>query len=177
MTTFIQLINKRTIRFRKRHYKRTGALKKCPQKKGIVLKVFTESPKKPNSAKRPVARLRLSTYRIIRAGIPGEKNEVLKFKRVLICGRRVRDLPGIRYRIIPGAADAKGLDPELRKKARSKYGVKKLEKFKKERIRSTSVRELRRKISLLTKTGVSYRLKSAKSILTWLPPYVSTKKI
>lgn len=108
----------------KTHTKRNNALKQCPQKKGLCIDVVKENPKKPNSAKRSVAKLRLSTGKRIRAQIPGEGHNLQKYKRILIRGGHTRDLPGIRYRVIRGGRY--DCAPVLiRKKSRSKYGTKK----------------------------------------------------
>lgn len=94
-----------------------------PMKRGICLKVFTMTPKKPNSALRKVARVRLSNGQEITAYIPGEGHNLQEHSMVLVRAGRVRDLPGVRYHIIRGALDAGGV--EERKTSRSKYGTKK----------------------------------------------------
>lgn len=111
----------RTYKSKKNRVKK---LEKCPQKKGVCLKIARVSPKKPNSANRFIAFLRLSSGKTVRAYIPGENQLDLKaHSRVLIRGGRVRDLPGIRFKIIRGKFDLKGL--LLRRSSRSKYGTKK----------------------------------------------------
>jgi len=97
-------------------------LERCPQKKGVCLMQMTRTPKKPNSALRKVARVRLTNGREITAYIPGEKHNVQEHSIVLVRGGRVRDLPGVRYHIIRGAYDVAGV--EGRKQGRSKYGTK-----------------------------------------------------
>lgn len=122
MPTINQLCNK--IRKNKKSLTRSPALEKAPQKKGICLKVFTKTPKKPNSAVRKVARLRLSTKKRITAYIPGEGHTLQEYSAVLMRGGRVKDLPGVKYHLIRGKYDFLGL--KNRKQARSKYGSKKL---------------------------------------------------
>lgn len=102
---------------------KSAALKACPQRRGICLRVFTTTPKKPNSAIRKVARVRLSSGFEVTASIPGIGHNLQEYAVVLIRGGRVKDLPGVRYRIIRGTADSAGVRD--RKKSRSKYGVKK----------------------------------------------------
>jgi len=97
-------------------------LEGCPQKKGVCLQVTVRTPKKPNSALRKVARVRLTNGREITAYIPGEGHNLQEHSIVLVRGGRVRDLPGIRYHIIRGTLDASGVDG--RHRSRSKYGVK-----------------------------------------------------
>lgn len=95
----------------------------CPQKRGVCTRVYTTTPKKPNSALRKVARVRLSNGMEVTAYIPGEGHNLQEHSIVLIRGGRVKDLPGVRYHIIRGAFDTAGV--EKRKKGRSKYGAKK----------------------------------------------------
>jgi len=99
------------------------ALDACPQKRGVCTRVYTTTPKKPNSALRKVARVRLSNGIEVTAYIPGEGHNLQEHSIVLIRGGRVKDLPGVRYHIIRGTLDTSGV--EDRKKARSKYGAKK----------------------------------------------------
>jgi small subunit ribosomal protein S12 len=101
---------------------RSAALERCPQKKGVCLQVKTMSPKKPNSALRKVARVRLSNGKEITAYIPGEGHNLQPHSIVLVRGGRVRDLPGVRYHVVRGTQDAGGV--EERRKGRSKYGTK-----------------------------------------------------
>jgi small subunit ribosomal protein S12 len=98
------------------------ALQNCPQKRGVCTRVMTVTPKKPNSALRKVARVRLSNGIDVTAYIPGIGHNLQEHSVVLIRGGRVKDLPGVRYHIIRGAKDTLGV--EDRKKARSKYGAK-----------------------------------------------------
>ena len=109
---------------RKKSSKKTksAALERCPQKRGVCLQVKTMSPKKPNSALRKVARVRLSNGKEITAYIPGEGHNLQPHSIVLVRGGRVRDLPGVRYHVVRGTQDAGGVDE--RKKGRSKYGTK-----------------------------------------------------
>ncbi len=98
------------------------ALEGSPQKRGVCTRVFTRTPKKPNSALRKVARVRLSNGQHITAYIPGEGHNLQEHSMVLVRGGRVKDLPGVRYHIIRGALDAAGV--EGRRQSRSKYGTK-----------------------------------------------------
>lgn len=122
MPTINQLCNK--IRKPKKSLKRSPALERSPQKRGICLKVFTKTPKKPNSAIRKVARLRLSTKKRVTAYIPGEGHTLQEYSAVLMRGGRVKDLPGVKYHLVRGKYDFLGL--KTRKQARSKYGSKKV---------------------------------------------------
>ncbi len=99
------------------------ALEGCPQKRGVCLRVFTRTPKKPNSALRKVARVRLSNGREVTAYIPGEGHNLQEHSIVLVRGGRVKDLPGVKYHIVRGALDAAGV--EGRRQSRSRYGVRK----------------------------------------------------
>jgi len=99
------------------------ALDACPQKRGVCTRVYTTTPKKPNSALRKVARVRLTNNMEVTAYIPGEGHNLQEHSIVLIRGGRVKDLPGVRYHIIRGTLDTGGV--EDRKKSRSKYGAKK----------------------------------------------------
>jgi small subunit ribosomal protein S12 len=120
MPTFFQLIRiGRHVRRRK--YFRP-ALKHCPQKKGVCTKIRIMKPKKPNSAQRKTARVRLSTQQIITVSIPGQGHSLQQYSVVLIRGGRVRDLPGVRYKIIRGIYDAVGV--AKRGQRRSKFGTK-----------------------------------------------------
>jgi small subunit ribosomal protein S12 len=104
----------------------TPALKRCPQKRGVCVRVYTSTPKKPNSALRKVARVRLTNGIEVTSYIPGEGHNLQEHSIVLIRGGRVKDLPGVRYHIIRGTLDTAGVAD--RKKGRSKYGVKKPKK-------------------------------------------------
>lgn len=121
MPTIQQLI--RFERKRKTKVKKTPALKACPQRRGICTRVYTTTPKKPNSAIRKVARVKLTTGFEITAYIPGEGHSLQEHSIVLVRGGRVKDLPGVRYKIIRGALDTTGV--KNRNQARSKYGVRK----------------------------------------------------
>ena len=99
------------------------ALMKCPQRRGVCTRVYTTTPKKPNSALRKVARVRLTNGFEVTAYIPGEGHNLQEHSIVLIRGGRVKDLPGVRYHIIRGTLDASGVSD--RRKSRSKYGAKK----------------------------------------------------
>jgi small subunit ribosomal protein S12 len=99
------------------------ALKSCPQKRGVCTRVYTTTPKKPNSALRKIARVRLSNKIEVTCYIPGEGHNLQEHSIVLIRGGRVKDVPGVRYHIIRGTLDTQGVDS--RKQARSKYGTKK----------------------------------------------------
>jgi len=98
------------------------ALERCPQRRGVCLQVMTRTPKKPNSALRKIARVRLSNGREITAYIPGEGHNLQEHSIVLVRGGRVRDLPGVRYHVVRGTLDSLGVD--TRRQGRSKYGAK-----------------------------------------------------
>ncbi len=102
---------------------KSPSLNKCPQRRGVCLAVKTQTPKKPNSALRKVARVRLTTGREVTAYVPGEGHNLQEHSIVLVRGGRVKDLPGVRYHIVRGSLDALGV--ESRKRGRSKYGTKK----------------------------------------------------
>ena len=121
MPTINQLV--RAPRQSKARKSKTPLLEGCPQKRGVCLQVKTMTPKKPNSALRKIARVRLSNGREVTAYIPGEGHNLQEHSIVLVRGGRVRDLPGVRYHIIRGTLDALGV--ENRKQGRSKYGAKK----------------------------------------------------
>lgn len=120
MPTLNQLVRKG----RKQIIKKTKApaLKNSPQKRGVCTRVYTTTPKKPNSALRKVARVRLTNGFEVTAYIPGEGHNLQEHSIVLIRGGRVKDLPGVRYHIVRGSYDTSGVDGRLR--SRSKYGVK-----------------------------------------------------
>ena len=101
---------------------RTPALKGSPQRRGVCTRVYTHTPKKPNSALRKVARVRLTSGVEVTAYIPGEGHNLQEHSIVLVRGGRVKDLPGVRYKIIRGALDASGVNS--RRQARSRYGAK-----------------------------------------------------
>ena len=120
MPTIQQLI--RQGRSSKSSKTKTPALKGSPQRRGVCTRVFTTTPKKPNSALHKVARVRLTSGVEVTAYIPGEGHNLQEHSIVLVRGGRVRDLPGVRYKIIRGALDAAGVKD--RKQARSRYGAK-----------------------------------------------------
>jgi small subunit ribosomal protein S12 len=120
MPTINQLI--RNGREQKNKKSKSPALKQCPQKRGVCTRVMTFTPKKPNSALRKVARVRLTNGIEVTAYIPGIGHNLQEHSAVLIRGGRVKDLPGVRYHIIRGTLDSLGVND--RKKARSKYGTK-----------------------------------------------------
>ena len=103
--------------------KKTPALQDNPQKRGVCLRVYTKTPKKPNSAIRKIAKIRLSNKREIIAYIPGEGHNLQEHSVVLVRGGRVKDMPGIKYKVVRGVLDSQGL--KQRTQARSKYGTKK----------------------------------------------------
>ena len=120
MPTVNQLIRKR--RTKQKAKKKNVSLGACPQKRGVCLLVKTQTPKKPNSALRKVARVRLSNSKEVTAYIPGVDHNLQEHSIVLVRGGRVRDLPGVRYHVIRGALDAAGV--ENRRQGRSLYGAK-----------------------------------------------------
>jgi small subunit ribosomal protein S12 len=120
MPTINQLVRKPRRSLKK--IRRTKDLDQCPQKRGVCTVVKTVTPKKPNSALRKVARVRLSNGREVTAYIGGEGHNLQEHSIVLVRGGRVRDLPGVRYHIVRGALDCLGV--EKRKQGRSKYGAK-----------------------------------------------------
>ncbi|MDF1702131.1 MAG: 30S ribosomal protein S12 [Planctomycetota bacterium] len=121
MPTINQLVRKGRKKIRPKS--KSPVLENCPQKRGVCLSVKTQTPKKPNSALRKIARVRLSNNREVTAYIGGEGHNLQEHSIVLIRGGRVRDLPGVRYHIIRGTLDTAGV--EGRKQQRSKYGQKK----------------------------------------------------
>lgn len=121
MPTINQLVRKGRTRAKKKT--NTPALKSAPQKRGVCTRVYTSTPKKPNSALRKVARVRLTTGIEVTAYIPGIGHNLQEHSVVLVRGGRVKDLPGVRYHIVRGTLDTLGV--EDRKQGRSKYGAKK----------------------------------------------------
>jgi len=121
MPTINQLVRKGRKRIKKKN--NTPALKGAPQKRGVCTRVYTSTPKKPNSALRKVARVRLTTGIEVTAYIPGIGHNLQEHSVVLVRGGRVKDLPGVRYHIVRGTLDTLGV--EDRKQGRSKYGAKK----------------------------------------------------
>jgi small subunit ribosomal protein S12 len=121
MPTINQLVRKGRKRIRRKS--KSPVLDQCPQRRGVCLQVKTMTPKKPNSALRKIARVRLTNGKEITAYIPGVGHNLQEHSIVLVRGGRVRDLPGVRYHIIRGTLDTAGVDS--RGQARSKYGKKK----------------------------------------------------
>ena len=121
MPTINQLVRKGRAPQKKRN--KVPALSSCPQKRGVCTRVYTTTPKKPNSALRKVARVRLSNGHEVTSYIPGEGHNLQEHSVVLIRGGRVKDLPGVRYHILRGNLDTQGV--QGRKQQRSKYGAKK----------------------------------------------------
>jgi small subunit ribosomal protein S12 len=120
MPTINQLVRKaRVIQVKG---KKRAALQECPQRRGVCVRVYTTTPKKPNSALRKVARVRLTNGIEVTSYIPGEGHNLQEHSVVMIRGGRVKDLPGVRYKIIRGTLDAAGVQD--RRKSRSKYGAK-----------------------------------------------------
>ena len=122
MVTFNQLIKK--IR-KKKTKKKINALSKAPFLRGVCEKVMTTNPKKPNSAVRKITKVKLSNNFIVLASIPGEGHKLQKHSIVLLRGGRVRDIPGIKYKLVRGKYDLNTRENINRKKSRSKYGIKK----------------------------------------------------
>ena len=120
MPTINQLIRKGRKKVKKKGT--APALKACPQKRGVCVRVYTSTPKKPNSALRKVARVRLTNGMEVTSYIPGEGHNLQEHSVVLIRGGRVKDLPGVRYHIVRGTLDTTGV--ANRKQSRSKYGTK-----------------------------------------------------
>jgi small subunit ribosomal protein S12 len=120
MPTIQQLVRKgRTALVEKG---KSPALDACPQRRGVCVRVYTTTPKKPNSAMRKVARVRLTSMKEVNAYIPGEGHKLQEHSIVLVRGGRVKDLPGVRYHLVRGALDASGVEGRLQ--SRSKYGAK-----------------------------------------------------
>lgn len=125
MPTIHQLCRKKRVP--KKKINKTPALEKCPQKKGICTKIFLRTPKKPNSALRKLANLKLTNGKKVAAYIPGEGHNLQTYSTVILRGGRVKDLPGIKYHLVRGLLDFSGL--KNRKTSRSKYATKKLSKY------------------------------------------------
>lgn len=140
MPTFNQLCTRKksSLRTAKHHYALTKHLKKCPQKKAICVRVYTTKPKKPNSANRKIAKVAIGPNlqaKKVLVSIPGQGHNLQKFSVVLIRGGRVRDIPGVHYRILRGKCDFDGKENFIRAERRSFYGVKKpKETFSRNRI-------------------------------------------
>jgi len=123
MTTLAQLVRRKQERRVKNGEKKTPALQNSPQKRGVCLRVYTKAPKKPNSAVRKLAKVRLSNGFEVIAYIPGEGHNLQEHSVVLLRGGRTKDLPGVKYKVIRGVYDTQGV--KGRQQARSKYGTKK----------------------------------------------------
>lgn len=121
MPTIQQLVRKGRVKLEKKS--KSAALDSCPQRRGVCVRVYTTTPKKPNSAMRKVARVRLTNQKEVNAYIPGEGHNLQEHSIVLVRGGRVKDLPGVRYHILRGNLDTQGV--ANRKKRRSLYGTKK----------------------------------------------------
>ena len=121
MPTIQQLVRKGRVTVL--YKSKSPALDSCPQRRGVCVRVYTTTPKKPNSAMRKVARVRLTNGKEVNAYIPGEGHNLQEHSIVLVNGGRVKDLPGVRYHVVRGSLDTAGVDG--RRQARSKYGAKK----------------------------------------------------
>jgi len=124
MPTISQLVRKGRQTTKKTS--KSAMLTSCPQRRGVCVRVYTTTPKKPNSAMRKVARVRLTNQNEVNAYIPGEGHNLQEHSIVLVRGGRVKDLPGVRYHVVRGALDTAGV--EGRKQRRSKYGAKRPKK-------------------------------------------------
>lgn len=124
MATTNQLVRK--PRTRKKEKSKVPALEACPQRRGVCIRVYTTTPKKPNSALRKVARVRLTNGAEVTSYIGGEGHNLQEHSVVMIRGGRVKDLPGVRYHVVRGTLDTSGV--ESRRRGRSKYGAKKPKK-------------------------------------------------
>lgn len=127
MPTIQQLVRKG--REQLKHKSKSPALDSCPQRRGVCTRVYTTTPKKPNSALRKVARVRLTNQKEVNAYIPGEGHNLQEHSIVLIRGGRIKDLPGVRYHIVRGALDTAGVASRMQ--GRSKYGTKRPKPAKK----------------------------------------------
>ncbi len=124
MPTIQQLVRKGRTKIQDKS--KAPALDACPQRRGVCVRVYTTTPKKPNSAMRKVARVRLTNGKEVNAYIPGEGHNLQEHSIVLIRGGRVKDLPGVRYHLVRGTLDAAGVNGRLQ--SRSKYGAKRPKK-------------------------------------------------
>jgi small subunit ribosomal protein S12 len=122
MPTSNQLVKQTQIRIKKKRTSKTPGLIQCPQKRGVCIRVYTRKPKKPNSAIRKVAKIRLTNSHEIIAYIPGEGHTLQEHSVVLVRGGRVKDLPGVKYKVVRGVLDLQGV--LNRRQGRSKYGTK-----------------------------------------------------
>ncbi|MBE9487773.1 MAG: 30S ribosomal protein S12 [Bacteroidetes bacterium] len=127
MPTIQQLVRKGRVK--PEVTSKSRALDSCPQRRGVCTRVYTTTPKKPNSAMRKVARVRLTNGKEVNAYIPGEGHNLQEHSIVLVRGGRVKDLPGVRYHLVRGALDAAGVDGRTQR--RSKYGTKRPKAAKK----------------------------------------------
>jgi len=127
MPTIQQLVRKGRVKLTESS--KAPALDSCPQRRGVCVRVYTTTPKKPNSAMRKVARVRLTNQKEVNCYIPGEGHNLQEHSIVLVRGGRVKDLPGVRYHIVRGTLDTAGVDG--RKQRRSKYGAKNLKETSK----------------------------------------------
>ena len=127
MPTIQQLVRKGRVEIDDKS--KSPALDSCPQKRGVCVRVYTTTPKKPNSAMRKVARVRLTNGKEVNAYIPGEGHKLQEHSIVLVRGGRVKDLPGVRYHLVRGALDSSGVEARLQ--SRSKYGAKRPKETKK----------------------------------------------
>ena len=127
MPTIQQLVRKGRVEIDDKS--KSPALDSCPQKRGVCVRVYTTTPKKPNSAMRKVARVRLTNGKEVNAYIPGEGHKLQEHSIVLVRGGRVKDLPGVRYHLVRGALDSSGVEGILQ--SRSKYGAKRPKETKK----------------------------------------------
>ncbi len=127
MPTIQQLVRKGRAELEDKS--KSPALGSCPQKRGVCVRVYTTTPKKPNSAMRKVARVRLTNGKEVNAYIPGEGHKLQEHSIVLVRGGRVKDLPGVRYHLVRGALDSSGVEGRLQ--SRSKYGAKRPKETKK----------------------------------------------
>jgi small subunit ribosomal protein S12 len=124
MITINQVVRRTSIKRKKKaHYRKSPSLDCCPQKRGVCIKVRSMKPKKPNSAIRKIARVRLSNRITITAYIPGQGHNLREYSVVMVRGGRVKDLPGVRYHLVRGKYDFQVKENITRIKARSKYGV------------------------------------------------------
>ena len=123
MPTPNQLIRRSTCRSAPRRRNKRPALDRCPQRRGVCFRVYTRTPKKPNSALRKVAKIRLTTRAEIIAYIPGQGHNLQEHSVVLVRGGRVKDLPGVKYKVVRGVLDLQGV--AQRRQSRSRYGTKK----------------------------------------------------
>jgi len=169
MPTINQLVNKKRIS-KKINLKKTPALKCNPQKHGTCISVFTKTPRKPNSALRKVAKVRLVNGRVVTVYIPGEGHNISRFSDVLITGRRIRDLPGVKYGALRGKLDLCAVS--AKKNGRSKYGCNKekinyIEKSKKKRNRIKKNRFYYKAFSKIFLLVIFNRIKTLKQKRYW----------